>query len=107
MKSFDYRKVAGQTDEGLPFVLETAFGWCEKLSERRMVLGVNWSPGILNPFRQLGSMRQSLDSILEQQRVGRHEPVVFLLHCACPRVQYTDRGKSSVVVGGGESDECE
>ena len=101
MKSFDYRKVIKETDEGLPFVLETAFGWCESLPQRRMVLGVNWSPGILNPFRQLGSLGLSLDSVLEQQRVGRNEPVVFLLHCACPRVEYTDRGKSAVVVRGG------
>lgn len=105
MESFDYRKVAGETDEGLPFVLETAFGWCEGLTARRMVLGVNWSPGIVNPFRELGSFGESLDSILAQQRVGRREPVVFLLHCACPRVEYTDRGKSAVVVRGGEDDE--
>jgi hypothetical protein len=30
--------------------------------------------------------------------VGRQEPVVALLHVACPRVKYTDRGKSAVVV---------
>lgn len=101
MKSFDYRKVAKENEDGLPFVLETAFGWCERLRERRMVVGVNWSPGILNPFRQLGSLGLSLDAVLEQQRVGRDEPVVFLLHCACPRVEYTDRGKSAVVVQGG------
>jgi len=101
MKSFDYRKVIAENDEGLPFVLETAFGWCESLPQRRMVLGVNWSPGILNPFRQLGSLGVSLDSILERQRVGRDEPVVLLLHCASPRVRYMDRGKSAVEVRGG------
>ena len=105
MESFDYKKVASESEDGLPFVLETAFGWCEKLSKRRLVLGVNWSPGILNPFRQLGKFGQSLDSILEQQRVGQHEPVVFLLHCAYPRVEYMDRGKSSVVIGGKKEDD--
>ena len=26
------------------------------------------------------------------------EPVILVLHMACPRVEYTDRGKSSVVI---------
>jgi DNA topoisomerase VI subunit B len=105
MKSFDYRKVAAETDDGLPFVLETAFGWLgeEAPPKRRMVLGVNWSPALGNPFRQLGTLGKSLDSVLEQQRVGRDEPVILLLHVACPRVEYTDRGKSAVVIHGGDN----
>jgi hypothetical protein len=63
-----------------------------------MVTGVNWSPGIINPFRQLGNYGESLDSILQEQRVGRNEPVIFVLHAACPRVEYLDRAKSAVVV---------
>jgi len=111
MKSFDYCKVADESDEGLPFIIETAFGWFGENSTapRRMVTGVNWSPGIINPFRELGTFGQSLDSILEQQRIGWKEPVVFLLHCAYPRVEYTDRGKSAVVIRGkGKADDdCE
>jgi hypothetical protein len=61
---------------------------------------VNWSPGIINPFRELGRFGQSLDTILEQCRAGREDPVVLLLHLACPRVEYTDRGKSAVIVAG-------
>ena len=52
--------------------------------------GVNWSPGILNPFRELGRFGQSLDSLLSEQRASFDEPG--------PRVEYTDRGKSAVVV---------
>ena len=40
----------------------------------------------------------SLDSLLERQWAGDDEPVVLVLHLACPRVEYTDRGKSAVVV---------
>jgi DNA topoisomerase VI subunit B len=97
MESFDYRKVTGETDS-LPWVIETAFAWRPAAKARRFITGVNWSPGILNPFRELGRFGQSLDSILEQQRAGRDEPVVLLLHIACPRVEYTDRGKSAVVI---------
>ncbi|MER9965581.1 ATP-binding protein [Mesorhizobium sp. M0060] len=100
MESFDYRKVADHDEEGIPYLVETAFGWLgdNAADERRMVTGVNWSPGIINPFRQLGSYGGSLDSILQQQRVGRDEPVIFVLHVACPRVEYLDRAKSAVVV---------
>ncbi len=33
-----------------------------------------------------------------KQRADRDEPVILVLHMACPRVEYTDRGKSAVVV---------
>lgn len=59
---------------------------------------MNWSPGIVNPFRELGRFGTSLDTILSQQRADRAEPVTLVLHMVCPRVEYTDRGKSAVVV---------
>jgi DNA topoisomerase VI subunit B len=97
MESFDYRRVMDTTD-GVPWVVETAFGWCPGADTRRLITGVNWSPGIINPFRELGRFGQSLDTILSQQRADRDEPVILVLHMACPRVEYTDRGKSAVVV---------
>jgi DNA topoisomerase VI subunit B len=100
METFKYTYKRGTTD-GLPWIVESAFAYRPKEEGgRRFVVGVNWSPGIGNPFRSLGSMGQSLDSVLEQQRAGRDEPVVLLIHMAQPRVEYTDRGKSAVVVGG-------
>ncbi len=97
METFEYRKVCSAGD-GLPWIIETAFAWCPTLERRRIITGVNWSPGIVNPFRELGAFGESLDSVLERQRAGRDEPVVLLLHIACPRVAFADRGKSSVVV---------
>lgn len=97
MESFEYRRLVGET-KGLPWIVEAAFGWCPTLKSRRLVTGVNWSPGIVNPFRELGKYGQSLDSVLERQRAGRDEPVCLFLHLICPRVEYTDRGKSAVVV---------
>jgi DNA topoisomerase VI subunit B len=98
MESFNYKLLKGETGE-LPWVIESAFAWCPSLKSRRLVTGVNWSPGIINPFRQLGTIGRSLDSVLQEQRAGQKEPVVLVLHMACPRVEYTDRGKSAVVVG--------
>ena len=96
MESFQYRKVMGVQD-GAPCVIETAFGWCPEQEERRLVTGVNWSPGIINPFRHL-RFGASLDTILSQQRMDTGEPVILVLHAAEPRVEYQDRGKSSVVI---------
>ena len=97
MASFQYKQVKS-TDPRLPWVIEAAFAWCPEQIGRRLITGVNWSPGILNPFRALGPYHQSLDTVLSQQRADGDEPVVVLLHLACPRVEYTDRGKSAVVV---------
>jgi DNA topoisomerase VI subunit B len=97
MATFQYKQVKSTT-AGLPWVIEAAFAWCPDLATRRLVTGVNWSPGIVNPFRALGPYHQSLDTVLSQQRADRDEPVIVLLHLACPRIEYTDRGKSAVVV---------
>jgi len=101
MESFQYKKVTETDDDGLPAVIETAFGWRgeDSEAERRIITGVNWSPGIVNPFRTLGSAYgDGLAALLEKKHAGSDEPIVFLLHCACPRPGYTDRGKSAVVM---------
>ena len=67
MQSFDYRRVVGCSD-GLPWVIETAFGWCPEASYRRLDTGVNWTAALVNPFRVLGRFGASLDTILSQQR---------------------------------------
>jgi DNA topoisomerase VI subunit B len=97
-ESFRYKRRFGETD-GIPWVQETAFGYCPNQKRRRLVTGVNWSPGIVNPFRQLGRFGRSLDSVLSQLKAAEDEPIVVLLHVACPRVEYRDRGKSAVVIG--------
>ena len=105
MESFDYSRAFDQTDDGLPCVVEFAFGWARRATSRRLIAGVNWSPGITNPFRQLGSYGESLDTILAQQRADRDDPVIIVLHVACPRVEYTDRGKSAIAIGGHPADD--
>jgi hypothetical protein len=100
-ESFEYRKAETEHD-GVPYLIEFAFGYCpENANGRRIITGVNWPASVgSNPFRKLGPAGESLDAILEQQRAGRDEPIVAVLHLACPRVEYLDRGKSSIVVPG-------
>jgi hypothetical protein len=105
LEAFRYKRNFGDTD-GVPDVIETAFGWCPQgANERRIITGLNWSPAIGNPFRSLGSYGESLDTILAQQRSGRAEPIIFVLHVARPRIEYTDHGKTTVVIPGSDEGE--
>jgi hypothetical protein len=101
-ETFKYQKALGETG-GLPWVVETAFGWCPSLGSRRITVGVNWSVGLGNPFRSFSRYGgEGLESLLADQRAGRDEPIIFVLHFASPRAAYTDRGKSAIVLPGGE-----
>jgi len=100
--SFKYKRVAGIDGDGLPCILETAFGYRTGSDGfRRIIAGANWSVGLGNPFRSFGRRGEGLESLLAEQRARSTEPIIFLVHFACPRVEYTDRGKSAIVVRGG------
>jgi hypothetical protein len=94
-KTFRYKSVVGETAEGLPVVIETAFGWCPNaLPFRRIIAGANWSPGLGNPFRDFGREGEGLERLLAEQRSSANEPIVCLVHLASPRIQFSDRGKT-------------
>jgi hypothetical protein len=103
-KTFTYNRSFGETN-GVPRVIEFAFGIHrddltvgQAPPSRQVITRVNWSPGINNPFRQLGRSGEGLDGILAEVRANTSQPVIAVLHLACPRVTYTDRGKSAIVV---------
>jgi hypothetical protein len=107
-ESFSYEKelskpksTKSQTSSpDVPHVLEAAFGYLGGQGARRIYTGANWSATIKNPFRAFGASGEGLDTLLAKLFVSRVEPVVYVLHLACPRVEYTDRGKSALVIGG-------
>jgi hypothetical protein len=106
LKTFTYNRSLGETG-GIPRVIEFAFGVhraglsnAGRAPSRKVITGVNWSPGINNPFRQLGRSGEGLDAILAEVRANASQPVIAALHLASPRVAYTDRGKSAIVVEG-------
>jgi DNA topoisomerase VI subunit B len=106
-KTFKYLCQPGETN-GVPRLIEVAFGVHREAfsagegPKRKEINGVNWSPGLNNPFRQLGHSGQTLDGLLATLRADMSRPVITVIHVACPRVDYTDRGKSAIVV---ENDE--
>ncbi len=99
MQSFNYRKVAKLGTDGSPSLIESAFAWCEKAEQRRLITGLNWSASIEDPFRRLtGAMGESLGAVLSDRYAGADQPIVLLMHVASPCVQWTDRAKSAVIV---------
>jgi DNA topoisomerase VI subunit B len=106
MGSFEYHKIESPPTEATPEVVETAFAWCPRKTQRQLITGVNWSPGLVNPFRQLGPFG-SLDTLLESKRAGAFEPVAVLVHVAYPRAEFTDRGKSAVITNSDNGEEEE
>jgi hypothetical protein len=98
-ETFKYKKAVGEV-HGLPWVVESAFGYCpEKVSGRRIITGVNFSVAVGNPFRSFrGYGGEGLEAHLRELRVGSDEPIVVVLHYTCPRVEFTDRGKTALVI---------
>jgi len=101
-ESFNYSSKLSK--DGLPQVLECAFGCLGDGDKTRQIFsGANWGAAIHSPFRTFADTGEGLEAVLSDVRAGRHEPIVFVLHLAHPRVEYTDRGKSALVIGGRES----
>jgi len=102
-ETFSYRQRKG-FDNGLPYVVEYAFGVDELgLTEdgeisRQIMTGVNWSAAIVNPFSSFGATGEGLESTLAKVRASAREPVICALHLAHARIQFADRGKSSIIL---------
>jgi hypothetical protein len=103
-ETFKYEQHKHTTDEGVPYVTEFAFGihkdglTANGFTTRKIVTGANWSVGINNPFRSFGRSGEGLENTLSQVRANAKNPVICALHLACARLQFADRGKSSIVL---------
>lgn len=96
--SFKYHRIIDTDRAGLPFVVEAAFA----AGDAAQIAGLNWSAGIVNPFRSLSAW-QSLDGILAQQHVYNSDRVALAIHLACPVIQFTDRRKSRAALNPAQS----
>ena len=102
--TFKYQQRKGTTSEGIPYIVEFAFGLHQSgLTQgasvsRKIVTGANWSVGITNPFRSFGSTGEGLESTLAKVRANASSPVICALHLASAYVQYADRGKSTIIL---------
>jgi hypothetical protein len=102
--TFKYQRRKGMTAEGIPYVVEFAFGLHQSgltqgvAVSRKFITGANWSIGINNPFRAFGSTGEGLENTLAKVRANASQPVICALHLACAYIQYADRGKSSIIL---------
>jgi hypothetical protein len=87
-KGFKYHKSAAIDDDGLPCVLEVAFGVLEA-GPRKLAIGLNWSPVFKVPSG-------AINSALNNCRVQSHDPVFLLIHQARPRFAFVDHGKGAL-----------
>jgi len=103
--TFKYQQRKGQSGEGIPYLIEVAFGLHQsalsdggaKSEPRKLVTGANWSVGIHNPFRSFGSTGKGLEATLSKVRADSRS-VICAVHLASAYVQYADRGKSSIIL---------
>jgi hypothetical protein len=86
-ETFKYEQRKGMTSEGIPYIVEFAFGLHQSgltqgpAAPRKFITGANWSVGINNPFRAFGSTGEGLESTLAKVRANATAPVICcLLH---------------------------
>jgi hypothetical protein len=92
-----YKRIADVDDEtGLPFLFEFAFGARQDTDPRRVLVGINAAPTLIDPFRTLKGYGIGLDGLLNAQHIGPDKSVTCVAHLSCPHLHYTDRGKSSL-----------
>jgi DNA topoisomerase VI subunit B len=101
-ETFKYESRKG-ADNGIPYVVEFAFGLHRTGLRgggvtRKFVTGANWSAAISNPFRRFGRTGEGLEATLAKVRANANQPVICALHLASARIQYADRGKSSIIL---------
>ena len=56
------------------------------------------APRSTNPFRRFGSTGEGLENTLAKVRANVNQPVICALHLASARLQFADRGKSSIIL---------
>jgi hypothetical protein len=89
-KEFKYYKKAFINDDELPVVLEIAFAVKPDSSENwRRIIGLNWSPVFKIPS---GPIEQAISRCL----INSNDPVILLIHVACPRLEFTEHGKGAI-----------
>jgi DNA topoisomerase VI subunit B len=78
------------TYEGLPYVIEAAFGHAPESAHLLTVAGLNFSPTVGDqPFGYLYEL-------LEERWIGGDDPVIVCVHMTAPRFTFRDKGKSTI-----------
>jgi hypothetical protein len=86
----EYQKIVAPGLDGLPHVIEVAFGLREKKDSKRILLiGLNHSPTFQIPTG-------TISEVLNNSRVQKTDPVVLFIHQVCPKFAFTGHGKGQI-----------
>jgi len=85
----EYARNAAIGDDGLPYVVEVAFGVTQEEQPRKLVCGLNHSILFNVPS-------QSLYSMLRDRWIESRDPVAIVVHQSHPRFAFTGHGKGSL-----------
>jgi DNA topoisomerase VI subunit B len=84
----EYAKKTGTVDD-MPYVLEVAFGVKTSGTDNSVLVGLNWSPTLKGNIFDV-MLSRTLDKCL----INASDPITLLIHLACPKLEFEDRGKS-------------
>ena len=91
-------------DDGIPYVVEFAFGLHQAGLDGGAACPANSSPAPTGAPRSAtrsaasASTGEGLESTLAKVRANASQPVICALHLASARIQFADRGKSSIIL---------
>jgi len=87
--SFEYKKKLG-IEDGLPFIVESAFGVKKEHGDQRdLFTGLNFSPTFRVPS-------EHLERVLEKTWIDDDDPVVLVVHQVTPQLRFTSLGKGEI-----------
>ncbi|MGC1644670.1 MAG: hypothetical protein WA741_02480 [Candidatus Sulfotelmatobacter sp.] len=88
---FVSRYLPGVDGDGLPYLVEAAFG-VRKERSRKIIFAVNNSIVFQVPSQHIS------ETLNTTCRVESHDPVVLFIHMTCPKFNFTSQGKNSLVM---------
>jgi DNA topoisomerase VI subunit B len=88
---FVARYLPGVDGDGLPYLVEAAFG-VRKERSRKIIFAVNNSIVFQVPTQHIS------ETLNTGCRVESHDPVVLVIHMTCPKFAFTSQGKTSLVM---------
>lgn len=80
--------------EGLPFVLEVTFGFLDHHESKcTQVVGLNRASAVIPPLVEMHKP-------LGKTHLDFDDPIIIVMHLACPHLAFTDRSKAALALSG-------
>lgn len=110
-EEYNYKKVEEISDTGIfpiHFVMEVAVAVVPNIKETKIIVGINHSPCLHNPFnryyfswtdkRGKNHKEVGMNGLLQKYGIDLDQPVVVVVHLISPNIDYTNYGKDGIDV---------